>query len=192
MSVKVCGEGVDEAVLLRARGGSDGDFQRIVEAHQSMVFSIALNFFRDRTLAEDVAQDVFLRLYRRLPEIQSPSHLIGWLRTVTSNRCIDLQRRGRSTVHEELDQHEAPGDQTDPLLRRTLRRLVGSLTAPQRLVLTLRYQEDLGVEEIAETLEMPPNTVKSHLRRGLLTLREQLAPQSEGGRSSFSVRRISL
>lgn len=183
---------LDELVLDRAREGSDQHFERLVQHHEAMVFSIALRFFQDRTTAEDVAQDVFLQLYRRIGEIEDTDHLTGWLRKVTCNRCIDLQRRLRPLVSDVLDEQPARSDSSDPILRRMLRALVAQLSPTQRLVVTLRYQEDLGVDEIAETLEMPSNTVKSHLRRALQTLREQVAsPRSPRG-SGFTVRRVSL
>src|SRR5215470_16595281 len=70
-----------------------GSFAGIVREHQSMVFSIAYHFLRDRWMAEDLAQDVFLHLHKNLRAIQSPSHLVYWLRKVTGHRCIDQARR---------------------------------------------------------------------------------------------------
>src|SRR4051812_42628268 len=64
-------------------------FSDAVRANQSMVFSIAYHFLRDWTAAEEVAQDVFLQLYRKYEELESDSHVIFWLRRVTSHRCVD-------------------------------------------------------------------------------------------------------
>jgi RNA polymerase sigma-70 factor (ECF subfamily) len=146
-----------------------------------MVFSIAWHVLRDSHLTEELAQEVFLQLYRNLTTIESEEHLVFWLLRVTSNRCIDLLRR-RSLLPVPLEHVEIPGSEPeagDPILRNRLRHLVASLPAAQRVAVTLRYQEDLDPREIAELLELPLNTVKSHLRRALATLREELGDNAE-------------
>lgn len=143
-----------------------------------MVFSIAYHFLRDRSLAEELAQEVFLLLHQNLSSIKSPAHLIFWLRKVTSNRCIDATRRqkARPQVYlEDLPEPAVEASVGDPMLSKSLHRLVDGLPENARLVVILRYQEDLEPTEIAEVLGMPLNTVKSHLRRSLQTLREKLA-----------------
>ena len=75
---------------------------------------------------------------------------------------------------EGVSELAAPAKPTDPLLQETLRRFVATLPATPRLIITLRYQEDLDPTEIAAVLEMPLNTVKSHLRRSLAILREKV------------------
>ena len=69
------------------------DFAGLVGQHQSMVFSIALHFLRDRPAAEELAQDVFLQLHHSMAELESADHVTFWLRRVTSHRCIDHARR---------------------------------------------------------------------------------------------------
>jgi len=168
--------GTDET-LRRAAGGDHDAFAELIRAHEEMVFSIALHFFHDRARAEEIAQEVFLQMYRRLGEIESPAHLTFWLRRVTANRCIDdhRQARPRLVAIEGVTQPEEP----DPFLRRRLRSLVLRLPPKQRIVITMRYQEELEPAEIAEILGMPANTVKSHLRRGLAALREWLGREIE-------------
>ena len=154
-----------------------------------MVFSIAYHFFHDRTVAEDASQDVFLRLYQNLHAIKSSAHLVQWLRQVTSRRCIDLARR--SPVHAPLSLEDAPepvvdDDSPDLLLSRKLRRVVAALPEDARIVVILRYQEDLSLVEIAEILEIPINTVKSRLQRSLAHLRERLDNVEEISRHAGS------
>src|SRR5439155_23810206 len=81
--------------LERARGGDHDAFGQLVAAHEAMVFSLAFHFFGDRDRAADLAQDVFLQLFRMLDTIESQSHLLFWLRQVTSRKCIDQLRRRR-------------------------------------------------------------------------------------------------
>lgn len=153
-----------------------GSFQELVEAHQSMVFSIALHALRDRGLAQDVAQEVFLRLSSRLDKLQSEAHLKNWLRTVTSRLCIDeLRRSGRNAPSlEVVAEPSVEASNADPFLSAHLRRLVGGLPGPARLALILRYQEDLDPSEIAAILNEPVPTIKSRLQRGLANLRDGL------------------
>lgn len=169
----------DDDTLERARHGDHGAFAALVREHQSMVFSLALGFFRNRATAEDVAQDVFLELFGQLDRIESGAHVKFWLRRVTSNRCID---RARSAAHRlEVGMDEVPERSNsaaeqgaDPWRDEALRRLVTELPPAARAVMLLRYQEDLNVSEIATVLGMPLNTVKSHLRRSVAALRSRL------------------
>jgi RNA polymerase sigma-70 factor (ECF subfamily) len=153
-------------------------FAAIVHQHQSMVFSIAYHFLRDRSLAEELAQEVFLELHRNFASIQSPEHLVYWLRKVTSRRCIDQTRRRSFWPKLRLDDVPEPAakiSESDPMLSRTLGRLIASLPEKARIVVILRFQEDLEPAEISALLDMPVATVKSHLQRSLEILREKLA-----------------
>jgi len=163
-------------VLGRAKSGDQSAFAELVREHQAMVCSIARNFFRDRALAEDLAQEVFLHLYQNLASIESEAHLKFWLRKVTSHRCIDHSRRRRiKTVSvDEAPEPVSIFEWPDAMMQSTLRRIVATLPERPRLIVTLRYQEDLDPTEIAEILELPLNTVKSHLRRSLVILREKM------------------
>ena len=71
---------------------TQSEFEDVVRENQSMVYSIAYNFFGNAALAEEVAQDVFLQLYESRSVPRSHSHVISWLRRVTTHRCIDLAR----------------------------------------------------------------------------------------------------
>ena len=82
-----------EPVLARLVRGDASAFADIVQEHQSMVFSLAYHFLHDRGRAEEVAQDVFLRLHRHAASIKSDEHLVFWLRKVTCRRSIDETRK---------------------------------------------------------------------------------------------------
>jgi RNA polymerase sigma-70 factor (ECF subfamily) len=152
-------------------------FEQIVRQHQGMVFSLAYHFLRDPSLAEELAQEVFLNLHQNLRSIKSPEHLTFWLRKVTSHRCIDQARRQKVRPQVSLEDVPEPATdatENDLFLSEMLRRVVDTLPEKARLVVILRYQEDLDPSEIARVLDMPLNTVKSHLRRSLSILREKL------------------
>jgi RNA polymerase sigma-70 factor (ECF subfamily) len=155
--------------------GITGEFREIVEAHQSRVYSIAYRVLGDRGTAEEVAQDVFLELYRAFDAIASDEHLAAWLRRVTVHRATDALRRRPRTLHgaaefEDWMAETPKGDGPFPLASE-IERLVLALPPAQRVVVLLRYQEDLLPGEIAEMLEMPLATVKSHLQRALKLMR---------------------
>jgi RNA polymerase sigma-70 factor (ECF subfamily) len=162
--------------LQRARAGDHDAFGELIAAHQAMVFSIAFHFFNDRDRAADIAQDIFLQLYRHLDGIGSPTHLVHWLRQVTTRRCIDEVRRARlrAVPLDDVTELAAADRAADPLLGRKLRKLVTALPEMQRLVVTLRYQEELGPNEISRIVGLRVNTVKSQLHRALQALRRKL------------------
>ena len=154
------------------------DFADLVREHQSMVFSVCWHFLHDRDQAEDVAQEVFLGLHRNLESIQSAAHAGHWLRKVAVQRAIDAGRRRSRRPQVALADGAEPAAETvvrDPMLGETLRRLIATLPEAPRMVMVLRYQEDLDPAEIGQVLEMPVATVKSHLQRSLALLREKLA-----------------
>ncbi len=176
--------------LVRARRGESAALVALVEAHQRAVYSLALRMLGNRDLAEDLTQDVFLQLSGNLAVLESNTHLVFWLRKVTTTRAID-QLRHRKVIEmlplEEDMQFAGPQDDADPLLQRHLGRLLADLSAPARAVVLLRYQEDLDPPDIARTLDMPLNTVKSHLKRSLETLREHFLPASHHPREDHAV-----
>lgn len=151
------------------------DFEQLVDAHQSMVFSLALRMTGDRGLAEEVAQDVFLALDGSLRKIESPVHALAWLRRVTMSRSTDALRRRRVRgvdLWVEIEEtHGARMEQRISPLGSRLEGLLATLPEAQRSALVLRYQEDLLPEEIAAVLDEPVATVKSQLQRGLKLLR---------------------
>jgi len=119
-----------------------------------------------------VAQEVFFRLSRRLDSIESPEHLVRWLRKVTSRLCIDELRRRPPLATADLEELAGPDpDPADPLMSERLRRLVGALPPSARMAIILRFQEDMDPSEIAEALEESVNTIKSRLQRALASLR---------------------
>lgn len=180
-------ERLNLALTQSARGDSLA-FAKLVQEHQGMVFSIAYHFLRDRALAEDLAQEVFLELFQNLDRIESSAHLTFWLRRVTANRCIDHSRkkvRRRELALDDAPEPAAHSGSTDPLLLEKLQQSVAGLPEKQRMVVILRFQEGLGPAEIAEILKMPVNTVKSTLHRSLADLRQTLTRKIKEVRYAF-------
>jgi len=154
----------------------EADFEALVHEHQAMVFSLAYHFFHNEAVAEEVAQEVFLKLYENLHRLESPAHVAFWLRRTTCHRSIDWLRRGsmrREVQLERLPEIPESPQAADPLLQERLRRLVASLPEKPRLVVLLRYGQDMDAGEIGRVLKMPVRTVWSHLYRALAVLREK-------------------
>ncbi len=170
--------------LQAAQRGEQAAFARLVRAHQARVFSVALRLTGRREDAEELAQDAFVQLHAALPQIHSTAHLLHWLLRTISHRSIDrLRARERSPRLVQIDamEHAAEESALDPLWSRRLRALLAQLPAAPRAVVLLRFQEDLEPTQIAAVLDMPVNTVKSHLRRSLEWLRAQQALADQAG-----------
>ena len=168
--------GFSDEQLARARSGDAAALASLIRAHQRSVYTLALRMLGTRELAEDLTQEVFMQLNRNLKSMASNTHLSFWLRKVTTYRAIDQLRRRSRIEMTPLDDGvplRSTADGGDPLLQRHLQRLLLELSPPARAVLLLRYQEDLDPIDIARTLDMPINTVKSHLKRSLEIFRQR-------------------
>ena len=157
-------------------------FRDVVETHQRMVFSLAMRVTGDHGAAEEIAQDVFLELYRSAGKLADGDHMRFWLRRVTVHRATDvIRKRGRqpeSGAEEWDDGYETADGTAEPFritpgMEARLEELLGSLPEKLRVAVVLRYQEDMLPEEIALLLKQPVATVKSHLQRGLKLLRRK-------------------
>jgi len=167
---------VEANIPVVAAAGPDR-FAQLVGRHQRMVFSMALAHLRNRAIAEEVAQEVFLELYRRLSTLESDAHVTNWLRRVTAHRLIDQAREWKRKPQAPLDsvgEPKAPLRTDDLFLNDTLQQLVATLPEHSRMIVILRYQEDLELAEIAAVLDIPVGTVKSRLQRALALLRDKL------------------
>jgi len=158
-----------------------GEFRRLIETHQRMVFSLALRVTGEHGAAEEVAQDVFLELHRGGDKLESEDHVRFWLRRVTVHRATDaLRKKSRQPeagaeewVEEQYVQDNSEGLNAAVIV--LLEELLRTLPEQMRVVIVLRYQEDMLPDEIAKLLGQPVATVKSNLQRGLQLLRRKAA-----------------
>src|SRR5688500_16121631 len=150
-------------LLTQAKAGDQPAFASLVRRHQNMVFSIALHMLRSRPAAEDLAQEVFLELYRSLARLESDAHVVSWLRRVAGHRCIDEIRRRNHRQEFATDTLPDPVHSPEPrevFVAERLEELVAELPERARLVVVLRYQEEMEPTEIADARGMPVSTVK--------------------------------
>lgn len=172
-----------DTLLDKCRQGDDLAWEALVRRYQGRVFAVSMHYMRDREEARDVAQDVFVKLYRKLETLHSGETFLPWLVRMTRNTAIDRIRRLRSRTPEEsvsLDEGpEIPAPQPSPeqdSLRRwrtgLLHRALNELSEQSREIILLKDIQELKLNEIAEMLALPLGTVKSRSHRARLELAE--------------------
>lgn len=160
----------DDAItnLIRA-GRAQEAFDRLVPAYRRRVFGLAYGMLRDRAAAEDLAQEVFVKLWQALPKYDGRAQLSTWIYAITRNAAVSALRARRRTVSlsEPAVQMEAEGVATEPEAAgdAALWRQVEALPEKQRQAVILYYQDERSVDEVAAMMGMPVNTVKTHLHR---------------------------
>ena len=172
----------DLELLARYRRGDAQAMDELVDRHAGVLYAYVRRFLRDPALAEDLTQEVWLRVLRRSGTFDGRSRFTTWLYTVTRNTCIDhlrrVQRRSPETDAEPsgepfaLEELAHPGPPiVEQVSRRELSALVEEavevLPDAQREVFLLREQTGLTFREIGEVLELPRDTVKSRMRYAL-------------------------
>ena len=173
-------------VRLAVRGDRQA-FEELVRRRQSWVRNLMRRLSRDAALADDLAQQVFIRVWRTLGQLQEPLRFPGWLKRVAVN--VWLQHRRKSDVlssSEAIDDHDQPVDQTAGAaldVDRALELLPGAV----RLCVVLSYHAEMSHAEIAEATALPLGTVKSHIRRGTEKLESLLSAYSEGATRGVAV-----
>jgi RNA polymerase sigma-70 factor (ECF subfamily) len=157
-------------------------YEQVVRQHQDRVYSYAYYALGSREEAEDIAQDVFIRLWNHWNELDQQT-VTGWIIRVSRNACLDKlrQRQTRTALlhqhAQNVEQYEVPresiGDDDDAL-RRQIQTAIRELEEPYRSIVILREIDELTYEAIASSLVMPLNTVKVYLHRARKMLREKL------------------
>ncbi len=184
--------------LALAEALADGSSDALSECYRlwgPLVLGIAMRSLRSRVDAEDIVQQVFVSAWRSRGTLRpSESALPAWLIGITRRRVADeYARRSRESAKATRagsvlavagEEHTDPGDRVDGVVDRVvLRDALDQLPEPRRSVLNLVYLEDRTQEDIAERLDLPLGTVKSHVRRGLLHLRRELREVTDDPRS---------
>ncbi len=161
-------------------------FRTLVDTHRDRVFSLACYLLNDRVAAEDVTQEVLLRMWQNRATLDY-GRIGSWLTRVTRNACIDVHRR-RAVVNRAMDvnteglQYQlaetdqvAPDEALEALeFQEQLRQAISELPEPHRSIVVSREINEMKYDEIAEALELPLNTVKVYLHRARKMLRDKL------------------
>lgn len=185
----------DEALLRQYQQGDRAAFGELLQRHRRPVFNFILRYLGDRNQAEDLLQEVFLRIVQGAGEFKGESKFTTWLYTIARNLCIDTARKMVFRRHASLDgpTHGEEGDGPSLMdripnsgaavdrdaigreLQPQLARAVEALVHEQREVFVMREYLALPFKEIADIVGVPENTVKSRMRYALEKLRESLA-----------------
>jgi RNA polymerase sigma-70 factor, ECF subfamily len=177
----------DSDLVARAAGGDCAAFQLLVERHRGMVYRVAYQFAGNHHDAEDIAQDVFLKVYRSLDRFRQDAQLRSWLYRIVMNACIDHRRRLRPAAAapfgDDAEQRmlNTPEEQPGPEdrayageLGQVLECEVARLPQGQRIVFIMRHHQGLKLCEIAEALGLAEGTVKRQLHAAIHRLRAAL------------------
>jgi RNA polymerase sigma-70 factor, ECF subfamily len=187
---------VEHGLLDLCRRGDPQAFARLVALHEGMVYSLAARLLADPEEARDLAQEVFLQVYRTLGRFEGRSSLRTWIYRICVNQCRNRRRwwhrrfRERNCGIEDMsarDQGRLAVTDDSPLLHleqrergRRVQAALGRISFDHRAILLLREVEGLSVEEVAATLGVPEGTVKSRLARAREAFRNALAGSDEG------------
>jgi RNA polymerase sigma-70 factor, ECF subfamily len=188
----------DTDLISRAAGGDPAAFQALVERHRSMVYRVAYQFAGNHHDAEDIAQEVFIKVYRSLDKFRQDAQLSSWMYRIVMNACIDHRRRQLPAVTapfgEEAERkllntpEERPGPEDRAYageLGQVLESEISRLPHGQRIVFIMRHHQGLKLGEIADALGLAEGTVKRQLHAAVHRLRHALthAKVAAGGRA---------
>ena len=174
-----------DALIARCLDGDQTAWETIVRVHRRKVFNIAYKFVGRHDQAEDLTQDVFLKLYRSLDTFDRRANFQTWLISVSRNLCIDHYRslrKEREVVNREVDPADltppAPDSSAHAVLEQRdrvqlLRQALDRLPPPLRTAVMMRDIQELSYQEIARRLVLPEGTVKSRINRGRAELARQ-------------------
>jgi RNA polymerase sigma-70 factor (ECF subfamily) len=185
-----------DSLIQECLNGNQAAWETIVRQHRRKVFNVAYKFVGKHDEAEDLTQDIFLKIFKALDSFDRRANFQTWIISIARNLCIDHYRsvrKERETIAREVDAADlspaAPDasplrqlEQSD--LREMLRRALDQLPVALKTAVVLRDLHELSYQEIAERLGLPEGTVKSRINRGRIELARQIRRMSATARLS--------
>jgi RNA polymerase sigma-70 factor (ECF subfamily) len=176
----------DELLLIeRCRAGEDSAFSELVDRYKNLVYALVYRMVPDRSRTDDLAQDVFLKVYRGLPYFRGEARLSTWIYRIVQNVCAQARSQQRPEVSLEPDRDGRP--RLDPgaidgafahlETRDRLEKAIQQLPDNYQLLIAAHYLQGVQYEDLAAALDIPLGTVKTHLHRAKRRLREILDPE---------------
>jgi RNA polymerase sigma-70 factor, ECF subfamily len=172
----------ERALVERCRTGDDAAFGELVDRYRNLVYAIVGRMVPERALADDLAQEVFLRIHRGLPYFRGDARLSTWIYRIVANVCVEA--RGRRRLDMPLDERRDDRRPMEPAsidssfadfeLRDRLEKAIAQLPDNYRLLIAAHYLDGVQYDALAEALGIPIGTVKTHLYRAKRKLRELL------------------
>ena len=175
---------VDEHELIeRCRSGDDAAFGELVDRHKNLVYGLIYRMIPDRSAVDDLAQDVFLKVHRGIPYFRGEARLSTWIFRIVQNVCaqwhsgrdreVPIERaRNAGTPQREFGSHDVAF--ADLETRDRLEKALAQLPPNYRMLVAAHYLQGVQYEALAEALNIPLGTVKTHLYRAKRRLRELL------------------
>lgn len=179
----------EEKLVKRAQEGDLNAFEEIIELYQNKVYSLVLQMLKTDSDAEDIAQEVFIKVYKNINKFQGKSSLYTWIYRITANLCIDELKKKRHVIYWEEKKQTEEGEvnieipsnekSQDELyeekeLKEKLQACIERLEPRQKLMIVLRDVKGFSYEEIAEITSQKLGTVKSQINRARLKLKDLL------------------
>jgi RNA polymerase sigma-70 factor (ECF subfamily) len=182
----------DQELVERLRKGDSEAFRELVARYENKVYRLAIKLTRNEALAEEVLQEVFLKIYQKIDTFRGEAALSSWIYRIAANACFAKLNLEKRHQHADIDEampqaeqamqerQESPQETPDqPLLTNealgVISRAIERLPEDFRVVITLRDVEGLSNEEVGRILELSVPAVKSRLHRARLLLRKRLA-----------------
>lgn len=174
-------------IIQNIQAGKTNEFKRLVEKHQSIVFRTALGFVHIKEDAEDLTQEVFIRVFQSLDSFRGNAEFSTWLYRITVNICLNHlnKNRGRGIIQFAEDMMQSlfnkagvnknPVEELIEVERETaIRNAIDSLPEKQRTTFILSKYDELSQKEIAQIMQISEGAVEQHLQRGKINLQKKL------------------
>ena len=186
----------EKLLLEKSKAGDMAAFEELIEGYQRKIFNIALRIIGNYDDANDLAQEVLIRIYKSIGNFKEQSSFSTWIYRITTNVCLDDIRKRKNRKVISLDEEIRVEDgemqrqivSNDPLpedtaergeLRELVNGAIRSLSEEHRLVIVLRDLQGFSYEEIARILKCPEGTVKSRINRARMALKNVLQSKRE-------------
>ena len=189
----------DKALIEEAQRGGREAFETIVKRYEKKVFHLAYGFVQDQAAADDLAQEIFVKVYFSLSKFHFKSEFGTWLYRIAVNHIKDHLRKVSRRKEVSLEEFEnlppAVDDQVkereqrqaDDLKKKIVFGVLATLPQKYRMILTLREVKGFSYEEITRVLKISPGTVDSRLHRARKLLRKKMTPYLGGGGGAYEV-----
>jgi len=184
----------DTTLMFRIKAGDEAAFKELVEKHKLSLLNLCLRFTGNKPDAEDLSQDVFIRIYQAAPRYEAKAAFTTWMYRIAVNLCLNYQRRKKLLTFFSIDSNnntdenhqkkipdiissERPDTNFEQKERaQFIQQAIQSLPENQRTVVILYRYQNLSYQEIADSLETSISAVESRLFRAKINLKKKLAP----------------
>ncbi|GGK18322.1 RNA polymerase subunit sigma-24 [Caldalkalibacillus thermarum] len=178
----------DSELVKRAQEGNQDALLQLLREIESPLYRTAYYMLGHEQDALDMTQEALIRIYQNIHQFDKKAQFKTWAQRIVTNLCIDHFRQKKNTVSTDQHDHLLHQRQYDhveqtveqSILKDEIQQAISQLSEQQRAVVVLRYLQDFSYQEIADALDLPLNTVKSHLFRVRKELQRLLFPEEEG------------